>query len=341
MIRRLLTVVGLILILGLPTAPAVALVAENDAPSTSAPESETGIGIRLLDIPAATQTDPRARSYIVDNLPPGTTIQRRIQVQNNTTSTQTVKVYASAARIEGDSFIGEDGATKNELTTWISVDRPTLEMAPDDSANVLVTLSVPENAAEGEQYAAIWAEVRSSADTDTNIVSASRVGIRVYLSIGTGNGPPADFQTSSLIGLRTADGKARVVATVVNTGGRALDIIGSLSLSEGPSGLSAGPFNLDQTITIAPGETSRVAVTMGSDLPDGPWAASLHLSSGLISHETAAHVTFQDNESAGPVHPNRNGNVLLVTGITAALILAAIASVIWLERRRRRLKDQT
>ena len=335
MIRRLLTAAGLILLLGLPATPAVALAEENDPPTTSSPESQTGIGIRLLDIPAATQTDPRARSYIVDNLPPGTTIERRVQVQNNTTSTQTVKVYASAARIKGNSFIGEDGATKNELTTWISVDRPKLNMAAGESANILVTISVPENAAEGEQYAAIWAEVRSPSDSDTNIVSASRVGIRVYLSVGAGNGPAVDFQASSLTGLRTAGGKAEAVATVLNTGGRALDIIGSLSLSDGPSGLSAGPFNLDQTITIAPGESSQVKVTMGSSLPDGPWAARLHLSSGLVSHETSGQLTFRNAKPSERVQPDSGSNVLLITSV-GALILAAIASGIWLGRRRRR-----
>ena len=70
--------------------PAGASHAADSAPSG-------GISIRLMDIPEATQTDPRARSYIVDNLPPGSTIERRVEVQNTTPDRQSVAVYASAA----------------------------------------------------------------------------------------------------------------------------------------------------------------------------------------------------------------------------------------------------
>src|SRR5579859_2715811 len=55
--------------------------------SASDPMTGPGsIGVRLLDVPADTMSNPRAREYIVDNLTPSTTIHRRIVVSNTTTS---------------------------------------------------------------------------------------------------------------------------------------------------------------------------------------------------------------------------------------------------------------
>src|SRR5580692_6505534 len=57
------------------------------------------VGVRLLDVPADAVNNPRAREYVVDNLAPGATIHRRMEVSNTTTSAQDVAVYAAAAVI--------------------------------------------------------------------------------------------------------------------------------------------------------------------------------------------------------------------------------------------------
>jgi hypothetical protein len=300
------------------------------APSPGA----SGIGIRLLDVPAATQTDPRARSYIVDRLPPGTTIKRRIQVQNNSSTAQTVRVYTGAAHISDGSFVGEADPSANPLTTWTTVDQSHISLTPGITANLTVSIAVPQDAPEGEQYAAVWAETRAAA-SGTQVVQASRVGIRVYLSVGEGNGKPADFSITALTAGRDENNRPQLSADVTNTGGRALDISGDLSLTGGPSGLSAGPFALNQTTTIAPGETRAVAVAMDPQLPNGPWEAKLRLKSGLVEHVAAAPITFPDVGRQAVTAPVRSvGMVWPAIGLAAlgALLLAALAW--WLRNRK-------
>ena len=129
---------------------------------TAPPPEPSGVGVKLLDIPAATQNDPRARVYIVDRLAPGIEIQRRIQVQNNSGSTQSVRIYPGAATIEDGSFVGGNDPSVNELTTWTSVDLPQPELVAGEAVDVMVTINVPADAPEGEQYAVVWAEVRSA-----------------------------------------------------------------------------------------------------------------------------------------------------------------------------------
>src|SRR5487761_1599761 len=95
------------------------------ASSAVAPKPQ-GVGIRLVDIPTALANDPRARQYIIDHLAPGTTISRRVEVTNYTSEPQVVTLYAAAATISGGSFLFGAGRAANELTSWTTVDPPTL-----------------------------------------------------------------------------------------------------------------------------------------------------------------------------------------------------------------------
>jgi hypothetical protein len=321
-----------------PVSPEAAHALPKTHPvSASTPPlpQSSGIGIRLLDVPAATQQDPRARSYIVDRVAPGTGIQRRIQVQNNTTAAQSVRIYTGAARIQEGSFVGDNDPAVNELTTWTSVDRPQVELLPGTSADVLVTIDVPADASEAEQYAAVWAEVRNVPAKGTNVVQASRVGIRVYLSVGPGNGAPADFRITSLTAARDAQGNPQVSAVVTNTGGRALDITGELTLSKGPGGISAGPFGSQKALTLVPGRDGTVVTTLDPALPNGPWNAQLHLKSGLVEHEAAASIAFPDAGQGETVEPVQEAGfpwIALGTGVAGLFVVAALLRW-WLRRR--------
>ena len=77
--------------------------------------------MQLLDVPTAARLDPRARLYVVDHVAPGTVIHRRIQVSNSTASTTKVAIYPAAATIAKGAFVGAEGHSSNELSTWTSV----------------------------------------------------------------------------------------------------------------------------------------------------------------------------------------------------------------------------
>lgn len=336
-LRLLMTVFLMILLAASQTLPATAATVMVPAQSTQPVESD-GIGVRLLDIPASTQTDPRARTYIIDRLPPGAEIQRRIQVENNTDSAQTVRVYSGAARVENGSFIGEEAGSSNELSTWTTLARPQVELAPGGKAEVMVTITVPADAPEAEQYAAVWAEVRSAADKG-GVVQANRAGIRIYLSVGPGNGKPADFSITSLTASRNSEGSAQVGALVTNTGGRALDVAGELALTAGPGGLSAGPFGIQKAITIGPGEAQNVVFTLPREIPNGPWTANLTLKSGLLERKASAPITFPDAGPGEAVIPVQvESNQWLPTAVIAAGVLILLIATALLIQRRNRLR---
>jgi hypothetical protein len=319
---------------------ATAATVTEPATATPAP-SPAGIGIRLLDIPASTKDDPRARSYVIDRLAPGSEISRRVQVQNNTGSPQSVRLYSGAAHIDGGSFIGDDAGAGNDLSTWTTVAKPQIDLASGASAEILVTIKVPADAAEGEQYGAIWAEVRSSANQG-GVVQANRVGIRIYLSVGPGNGKPADFTITSLTPGRDAAGNPQLSALVTNTGGRALDVAGELSLTAGPGGLSAWPFAVQKADTDAPGKIQDFTHNHPRELPNGPWTAQIRLKSGLLERQASAPITFPDAGPGEPVAPVQAGGIDWLPFLAIALAILVVlgtATVMLLARRRRRRRE--
>lgn len=175
---------------------AIAVSASVLAPSTStaapAPRGTHhdpgSIGIRLVDVPAKLADDPRAREYIIDNLVPGTIIHRRIRVVNKSTSTQHVDVYPGAAAITHGSFIGARAGTRNDVTTWTKLGHSSLDIPAGGNADDTVTIAVPADAAPGERYAVLWAQV-SDAHGAGGVTLVTRTGIRLYLSVG-GDNPP-------------------------------------------------------------------------------------------------------------------------------------------------------
>jgi hypothetical protein len=274
--------------------------------------------------------------YIVDHLAPGTTIQRRIEVSNSSAATTHVELYAAGATITDGAFLGADGRTATELSSWTSVDPSRSDVPAGGKLTATVTIAVPTDAAPAEQYGVVWAEARSGTGTGTGVTHVSRVGIRIYLSVGPGGPPAADFSVDSLTAMRSDGGRPVVRASVHNTGGRALDMSGTLRLSAGPGGLSAGPFSASLGTTVAVGATESVTIMLDPQVPAGPWAAEITLRSGLLERTARATITFPDSGTASATttrsaEPRWLGPA--VAGL-AALLLGIAALVFVLLRRR-------
>ncbi len=325
-----------LVILALVTLVHVSLIAQAGA-STSEEANPGGIGVRLLDVPADAATDPRAQLYVVDHLSPGSVITRRIEVTNSTGEPVTVFLYAAGATIDDSRFVGLAGHTANELSSWCSVVPTTAALPAGGSERVVVKITVPNDAPAGERYAAVWAEVRT--DGEGGIQQVNRVGIRLYVSVGPGAPPAADFEIESLTAQRSADGMPAVLATVHNTGGRALDMAGSLELLNGPGELQAGPFPATLGSTLAIGSSGQVMIILDERLPDGPWDAELILRSGLLERSAKASITFPASGSAPPVSATPAGLRWLFPTIAGLTILLLVIFIIALAMRRRRRKE--
>jgi hypothetical protein len=306
--------IALPLLAGLVVLPAGALAAPTQA-------RLTGIGIRLADAPATSPGDSSGRPYIVSRIAPGAILHRRVEIENSTGSKANVTVYSAGASLSRGIFSFSPGHVQNELSSWTSVDRQVVRLAAGASAYEAITIEVPKDASAGERYAVIWAEVSTPAQAAGGVTLVNRVGVRMYLSIGSGGLPAANFAIGALRAERSATGGLVVVARVENSGGRTLNIAGRLTLSHGPGGLRAGPFPATVRPELAPGAAEPASVRLDRHLPLGPWRVHLSLTSGFIYREAVATLTFPAPAAAAKPSASRH-LFIAVGGILLALLLA-------------------
>jgi hypothetical protein len=322
---------------GTSGVPALAAAATTTSGAAAAAGPTAGsIGVRLLDVSADEKNNPRARVYIIDFLPLGSVIHRHIDVTNYSSSPRRVVLYPGAAAIKNGTFNVAAGRTRNDLTTWIKLSPAAVTLQPHASARVTVTIAVPRDAYPGERYAGIWAQTAdASRHGKKAIVEVNRVGIRVYLAVGKGGAPAPNFVITSLTAQRQLNGHPAVAAQVRNTGGRALDLSGELTLADGPGGLSAGPFPARLGTTIAPGQSEPVTIVLNKQVPDGPWKALIRLTSGLTSRSARATITFPRGVGSSRAQSTlaASGHYVIGGGAAALILLAALLTI---RRRSRR-----
>lgn len=250
------------------------------------------IGIQLLDAPVERREDPRASRSIIDHLRKGDVIERRIQVTSTYDRSLDVPVYVEGASLVDGQFTPDGrGSPGNPLTDWVTVEPSPLPLDPGETDTVLVTVEVPRDAPDGEFYAVVFAEAPPEGD---DVRTINRAGVRLYISVGTGAEPPSDFEVDSLVAVRGDQGEPRVRVNVTNTGERALDVRGELTLSEGPGGLSAGPFPAQGVTTLGLGQSGQLFVPLDEELPNGPWLATFVARSGTLERTVEATITFPD-----------------------------------------------
>lgn len=321
------------MLLAIAAVPAQAAVTPPAAPDGCAP----GIGIGLLQFPRERAQDPRARSYVLDHVAPGTTFTRRFQVCNGTGATATAELYAAAADVRDGSFQLADDRTANALSRSITVTPPTLTLAAGRAGSAEATFRIPRDAQEGEQYAVLYAELTGSGTGD--LQTKSRAGIRVYLDVSAGGEKPSDFAVDSFQAVRQDDGSPAVRARVTNTGARALDLRGDLTLTDGPGGLSGGPFPAEVGTTLGVGQSGPVTIPLDDFIRGGPWLATLTLMSGTLERRAAGRVTFPDQvgQENAPVKAKNlplREDPSVVIPVAAGLLGAALLLLLLLWRRR-------
>lgn len=324
-------------------AAALGVPAHAQAPRPVVP-CDNSIGVALVDVPEAMQTDPRARTYVIDHVQPGARFERRIRVCNGTGAPVPVQVYAGAAEIEGPSFRAVEGRVANELSGWITVDPGRVTVPAKGESVVVARFAVPPDATAGERYAAVLVESPAVPRPDGFSV-ANRVGVRVYLSVGGEREPASDFVVESLQAARTPEGAPVVRAQVRNTGARALDMRGELRLSDGPGGLSAGPFPATVGTTLGVGASAPVQVVLDEAIAGGPWLATIEMLSGSLERRAEARITFpeasgtQGNVVRARNLPLREDPDVVIPVAIGILGLAALLLLFVLYRRRNRRED--
>lgn len=284
-------VAALALLVGATVAVPCAL-----ATGARSPVAVRGISVRLVELPAASLTNPLARMYMTGTVVSGQSTRWKVEVSNTTTSPQSVSIYAGGASMRDGAFAFADGRTQNELARWTRLSQASLRLASGQARVLTVEVTVPLRVSSGERYSVVWAAVEAPA-TSASVRLVNRVGVRMYLRVGGPLAAPRYTISRPRAG-RSHAGAPVVTATIRNAGSGTLAIAGSLTLSHGPGGLRAGPFVFALARPLAPGTSRRVTVQLTKQLPPGPWRVRLELHSGTTQRGSTATLAFPRGASS-------------------------------------------
>jgi hypothetical protein len=314
----------------LAAALILAAVSVPSPAAASAPvpdEPPPALGLRPLDVDPVPDGG-RAVLAVTDHVEPGAVLDRRIEVHNGTEAPHTVRLSTADTRVD-DGWLVVEGRGTGELATWIEVDPPELTIAPGARATARLHITVPAAVSSGERYATIVAEPSVGDPT------VRRAELRVYLSVGGAEEPPTDFLIDELTAGRDDDGTAVVGLGVDNTGGRAVDLVGELELTDGPGGARVGPFPIEALTTLAPERFATVTVVLGPGLADGPWRAVATLRSGAVERQAEATIVFPEPGAWEAVAASPTIDRGLWVPAAAGLLLLSLCVVVlaWSQRR--------
>jgi hypothetical protein len=270
------------------------LLAASALAAARPPLAARGIGIQLVGSAASSPLDPLARIYITGRFAPGSTSVRQVAITNTTRQAQTISLYCAAASMRRGAFAFAPNRTQNELSGWTSVSHPMLRLAAGATAVETVTIRVPARASAGERYSVVWAAVAAPSARASGVDLVNRVGVRIYLSVGSGGAPPDRFVLGLPRATRSRTGRPLVVASVRNRGEGTIVLRGTLVLSRGPGGLRAGPFPLGLARALAPHTSRRIALQLSTRLPRGPWHVQITLTSGSTQRSSSGRITFPE-----------------------------------------------
>ena len=326
-------------VLAVALALILAIGGAQASPSGSAGSSTGSFGLRLVPAPGPAPTNPLARLYVVDTMSSGTSVTRSVDVLNGTASALDVAVYAAAAAVVHGQFDIAPGRSADELSRWTSVEHGVVHVDPGASVVDTFTITVPRGAPSGDRTAVLWAEVSSAGSGPAGVTLVNRVGVRLYVSVGSGGPVSSNFVIGPITATRSRVGVPAVEADIRNVSTSAFDVNGTLTLTDGPGGLGAGPFAVTAGSVLSPGTSSKVTVPFRRAFPPGPWRAHLVLTNGIVERSATATITFPPTAAPSARGPGRI--FLIVVIVLLSLILLGMMTWLAAVSRRRRHDGRT
>ncbi len=272
------------------------------------------------------------RARFTYTVPAGAQILDAMTVVNRSTTSITVRTYASDAFTTSSGTMDLLPATEKpvDIGSWITVKQPTITLKPQQAAVVPFTLTVPANATPGDHTGGVVASLITNEER-TSVNLERRLGSRIYLRVlGTLN-PALDIS-----GVRVghhgtinpaAGGSATVTYTVTNSGNVRLRARQSIHVS-GPQGILGHTTTLTDLPELLPGSSITRTATV-----HGVWPAT---------HLTAV---VRLRPFAGPDSPPTNAAAVTGSGtawgwpygqaIVLAIAIGAALAYRWLRQRRK------
>lgn len=318
----------------LATALTVAIIAAPIAPAQApAPAASAGgFGLRVV-----AEAGAEAPTSIAESAAPGAVVTRMLVAYNDSASSVDLDVYAASAdESPDDGFTIRPDREQNELSSWTTLTPAHLSLAPGQTAPVTLTVAVPSDATASERHAVLWSQTAGQPDS-TGSVTATRVGMRLRVAVGGGNGPTPQFSLGTPVVTSTPDGR-RITVGLHNFGRATLRPRATLALADGPDDLRVDPLTVTTDDVAADGRTT-LSFPLDEVIPPGQWHLTVTVTDGPTSHTTDTTTELPAaGKSSSATGASSIGSPARLT-IPAAIAVAAGTILLAVSLRRRRNKQ--
>jgi hypothetical protein len=276
--RRVSALVGMLLLV--VSALILGATAASAAPKPRASPTSAAGQVTWVAAPANTALG-KDRAHYAYSLAPGSTVTDAIAVVNRSDTSIKLRVYASDAFSTATGGIDLLPANKKptDVGSWIAMKQSVITVAPQKSAIVPFTITVPEKATPGDHSGGVVTSLVTG-DGSSAVQLDRRLGSRLYLRV-TGDLAPAltvtDVQAEFHGTLNPAAGGSTTVDyTVTNTGNVRLKAHQTVRIAS-----VFGAFAYDSTLAdlpeILPGDSLKRSATVSGVLPATRMTATVTL----------------------------------------------------------------
>jgi len=223
----------------------------------------------------------------------GESISATVSVRNPGATSLNLRLYLSDWSFDpaGQFIFADAGTLERSASNWLSVEAPTLELGPNETALLPYTIAVPTDAEPGTHWAVIFAETEPT-DPEPGQAAASisvRVGHIVYVNV------PSLESSGAIVGMfgsppTSSTGAYTVIAQYANTGNAAQGVEGTFTLRD-EQGQNVIEAQIERSVVL-PGVDRAFQINVVGPLPAGNYTALVVLNYGSDEQDVAGAIDF-------------------------------------------------
>lgn len=136
----------------------------------------------LKPVQSSETPDPLSKSWVIESLTAGQSVNREIVISNSFDVEQKLKVKGSDATQNtiGTFSVKEVGEPSDAVGNWLKVEQDSIVVPAKSEATIKYSISVPEGTKSGEYAGAV---VTYNDNTGSENTPISQAGVRVYITV--------------------------------------------------------------------------------------------------------------------------------------------------------------
>lgn len=260
-------------------------------------------------------------------LDPGSSSTRPITISSTSSITQTITLGTIAGARENGGALRQQPDREDPIASWVSFSPKEFDLAPGKSRNVLMSISVPNNAntSVNENYVSVRARKTAISTAQYRIPTAIQFVQQMMVTVGNAEDLKLDFNIVDVEGFKGDQGPSLRIY-FDNNGGVPVSLAGSTQLSSLDfDGVRSEQYSFQSNV-ILPGDSGYADVLVNDPVSAGRWRVFVSAYQGS-TEKTATFerdLTF-DGPPRGAQRPfTLDFQKLLVLLIALGLLIAGI-----------------